>query len=329
MKQPTVITKERIKELSLRIARGMNTAILESLHDLISDMRDSLLSKKSMDRAAFARDLKTQFEASQTEEIERVMGMVAARDWEALEEYADYFDAENARWLDNDIFGFAKKSRTLIQNANPDQARRPQSTAVEGPVGGGRFRPTEGIFSVSMAAKEIAAGRQRRLRKEIVAWTHATEQFDAIVKRPDSEEGQAFLREVRKLKPYKTDKPLFRGMSFPTDADREAFLSNVERIKGMSVDRSAASFSKAHDVASRYAEGKSAGSFPVMLELRQHRTGRDIEPLIVVTLPLRAYQKEVLFLNGSLLRLLDVKRNYGLNGRGAGRCAYLVFEEVA
>ncbi len=165
-----------------------------------------------------------------------------------------------------------------------------------------------GSFSAEEAADLLNASRDHPIAKAMQTWfggSHRKIQAGELLKY------EAPLRDfLLRLPPYQSKEPLYRGLSFPGEAERELFIRSLE-TGDLAGDRPFVAASKRFGAAKRMA---IKTNFPVIVEIRKHRSGRDIEPFAKVIAPEYTRQREVLFRKASRFKIV-AKRDVDLGGR--------------
>jgi hypothetical protein len=124
------------------------------------------------------------------------------------------------------------------------------------------------------------------------AW--AVQDFSAINSAPESERSRTFLATIRRIEPYKSDAPLYRGERCKSHAVRDEEIARIKRDQVYEVKKVARSFSKDRGVALR----EFVGPHGFLIRLEKQHGLRDFEPVVKQAAPQFAYQREVLAPNG-------------------------------
>jgi hypothetical protein len=180
-------------------------------------------------------------------------------------------------------------------NSNHDEAGRFASEAKLAPDSGGAGGGEKSSDSGSMTSQEMAdyieANPESPEAKASKAW--GIQQYGEINDHAESERSQAFLKMLRKIDPYSSKDPVWRGFSFDTAALRDSFVNDV-KDRGYRVEAIARSFSKRREVAlNEFADHPG-----FLMQIERHHGFRDFEPIAAKVAPQFAYQRELLGIQG-------------------------------
>jgi hypothetical protein len=160
---------------------------------------------------------------------------------------------------------------------------------------GGRGGGGEGS-SAHMSAEEMAEflGKNPGHPDSVAAGEWAVQHYQAINENPSGESSQRLLGVLRRIEPYSSQAPVWRGMSFKSEALRQAAIDQIKSAGFYHVPEIARSFSKDENVA-REEFGKEFG---LLLKVEEHHGMRDFEPVVKKLAPQFGHQKEVLAIHG-------------------------------
>ncbi len=178
-------------------------------------------------------------------------------------------------------------------NSNHDQEGRFASGGMKlappmGGAGGGEKSSDLGSMTSQELADFVRDNPESPEALACKAW--AVQDFSAIKRELESERSRSFLAAIRRIEPYQSTEPLFRGERCKTAALRDAFIASIKEKGGYAVARVASSFSKDREVALE----EFTGEHGVLLHLHEHTGMRDFEPVVKQVAPEFAYQREVL-----------------------------------
>jgi hypothetical protein len=104
-------------------------------------------------------------------------------------------------------------------------------------------------------------------------FTDNTEDYRKINQNPDSPDAKLLLTGLKKMKPYSSPKPLFRCMTFNSEAEMNDFIGKVkEPGSSIELNRTLTSFSERYDAAKNFDGGK----YSVTCKLIHQTSGREI-----------------------------------------------------
>lgn len=185
-------------------------------------------------------------------------------------------------------------------------------------------------ISSKQAAKDMMAGKDPDLKKACIDWVSASGARSGVVgftelnSKPSSADAQRVRAQFDKLENYKSTEPLYRSMSFNSPEQRDAFLAKIEAGQKFPTRGMAMSTSKDEDIARKFSPiTKEFGNYAnnrVHIEIQDHSTGKDLEPLLDKTGINEAKilkQKEVVFLSGSKFQVVSVERKDAKGGYGS------------
>lgn len=185
-------------------------------------------------------------------------------------------------------------------------------------------------ISSKQAAKDMMAGKDPDLKKACVDWVSASNATPGVVGftelnlKPNGSAAQRVRAQFDKLENYKSTEPLYRSMSFNSPEQRDAFLAKIQAGQKFPVRGMAMSTSKDEDIARTFSPiTKEFGNYAnnrVHIEIQDHQTGKDLEPLVDKTginYAKALKQKEVVFLSGSKFQVISVERKDAKGGFGS------------
>lgn len=108
---------------------------------------------------------------------------------------------------------------------------------------------------------------------------------------------------LESIEPFRTRAPIYRGIRFWNEADREKFVSGFAGRTWIN-KRPFMSATKERSIAFEYAENSA---YPVYIAIRENRSGRDISR-IASLLSKYGWQKEILFSRGAVFEIHEVKK---------------------
>ncbi len=155
---------------------------------------------------------------------------------------------------------------------------------------------TGGGEAARMTAEEMAdfLGANPGNPDAMAAGEWAVQHYGAINDNPESASSKRLLNVLRRIEPYSSPDPVWRGMSFESEALRQAAIDKMKSDGGYDITEIARSFSKDKDVA-REEFGQKFG---LLLEVEGHHGMRDFEPVVKKLAPQFGHQKEVLAIHG-------------------------------
>lgn len=141
---------------------------------------------------------------------------------------------------------------------------------------------------------------------------------EPINAKPDAAKAKLVAGLLERLPPYVSEKPLYRGLSFDSPEARNDFVSAVLIQGGQVNDKTVMSTSKRLGGAKSFARRNG-----VLIEIRGHKTGRDLEPLAKAIQPQYEKQREVGFRKGASFKFSE-QRQISV---GQNEVPYLIFTE--
>jgi hypothetical protein len=134
-----------------------------------------------------------------------------------------------------------------------------------------------------------------------VAFRHyVVSSYDQINQNPAYVEAVRLAIFLNRLPDFRSRVPLYRGLTFDSENLRREFMAQLE--DGIFVNaHTVMSTSKRLGTAKSFAR---KGEFPLLFDIRNHFSGKDLEPIVRVIVPKFVRQREVAFARGARFSLI-------------------------
>jgi len=211
-------------------------------------------------------------------------------------------DADEATWrevLDN-FKGFAERKGGTLLFTDPNGTKP--------------YHPAQ---LANLIDEQLPEGFDNLQRGAVVQWTC---DHTKITGNPDGDDAEHFRRFVSRTIP-KRESNLCRGLSFATEAERNAFIKKINNKNELRLDNAFSSFSRSPSTAAQYADKKPFG---VLVYMRESFNGKDISPSVRKFYPKNKSEDEIVFGYGTALKVLED----GIENVGGKEFRRLIVSEI-